>query len=65
MKQKSGYLRFGLTAFLTVSAILLLYDTLFGSQAIISFGGQLLTAVQPILYGALIAYLMAPVVNFF
>ena len=65
MKQKNRYLNLGLTVFLTVSAILLLYDTFFGSRAIISFGKKLLASVQPILYGALIAYLLAPVVSFF
>lgn len=44
---------------------MLLYDTLFGGRALLAVGGQLLTAVEPILYGALIAYLLAPVVNFF
>ena len=29
------------------------------------FGGQLIAAVQPVLIGALLAYLLAPVVNFF
>ncbi|SFQ17040.1 Predicted PurR-regulated permease PerM [Oscillibacter sp. PC13] len=65
MKRQSRYFKCGLTVFLTVSAILLLYDTFFGSKAALSFGAKLLSAIQPILYGALIAYLLAPVVNFF
>lgn len=58
-------MKLGLTAFLSVSAILLFYDTLFGRRAVIVFGGRLLTAVQPILMGAMIAYLLAPMVDFF
>ena len=65
MKQQSRYFKLGLTVFLTVSAILLFYDTFFGSKAALTFGAKFLAAVQPILYGALIAYLLAPVVNFF
>jgi predicted PurR-regulated permease PerM len=55
----------GLTAFFTVCAILLFYDTLFGSHAVIRFGAKLSAALNPILYGALLAYLLAPVVDFF
>ena len=65
MKQRKPYIQLGLAVFCTVSLILLLYDTLFGGRALLAVGGQLLTAVEPILYGALIAYLLAPVVNFF
>lgn len=65
MKQRKPYIQLGLAVFCTVSLILLLYDTLFGGRALLAVGGQLLTAVEPILYGAMIAYLLAPVVNFF
>lgn len=65
MREKNRYIKVGVTVFLTVSSILLFYDTLFGSRVAIEFGRQFLSAVQPILYGALIAYLLAPVVNFF
>ena len=64
MKQKNAYLGVGLTAFLTVAAILLFYDTLFGSRAVVAFGTKLWEALKPILYGAMIAYLLAPVVDF-
>ena len=65
MRRESHYFRAGLTAFATVAAILLFYDTLFGGKVLLAIGGQLLTAVSPILYGAFIAYLLAPMVNFF
>ena len=61
MEQKNNYISMGITAFLTAAAILLFYDTLFGSRALLA----LLDAVQPILLGAFIAYLLAPMVNFF
>lgn len=63
--RQSRYWKVGMTAFLTVAAILLFYDTMFGSRAAVTFTQQLLNAVAPILYGAMIAYLLAPVVDFF
>lgn len=65
MREKNRYIRWGVTVFLTVASLLLFYDTLFGSRAAIALGRQLLIAMQPIIYGALIAYLLSPVVNFF
>jgi Predicted permease len=65
LKKESRYVQVGLTAFLTVGAILLFYDTLFGSRAFITFGNKLLQALAPIIYGAMIAYLLAPVIDFF
>lgn len=61
MERKKDYIGMGVTAFLSAAAILLFYDTLFGGKALLA----LLTAVRPILYGAFIAYLLAPMVNFF
>lgn len=65
MKNKSRYFKAGVAVFLTVCAILLFYDTLFGSRTIIAFFTTLHGALKPIIYGALIAYLLAPVINFF
>ena len=64
MKQKSGYVKMGLTVFCTAGAILLFYDTLFGSHLLQRFGKQLIQVLSPLIYGALFAYLLAPVVNF-
>ena len=61
MERKNNCISMGVTAFLTAAAILLFYDTLFGGKAVL----DLLKTVQPILYGAFIAYLLAPMVNFF
>ena len=65
MSRRSRYIGIGLTVFCTVGAILLFYDTLFGRRELLAIWRQFLTAVQPILYGAFMAYLLAPVVNFF
>ena len=65
MNRKSEHVKTGLTVFLTVCAILLFYDTFFGHRWLLGIWRQLLTAVQPILYGAFMAYLLSPVVNFF
>ena len=48
-----------------MGAILLGYDTLFGHRVLVDIWGQLLRAVAPVLYGAMMAYLLSPVVNFF
>ena len=63
MKRNGIYFKWGLTAFCTVCAILLVYDTFFASGA--SFAGRLMVILAPVLYGAFIAYLLAPVVDFF
>lgn len=65
MSRKNSYVKMGLTVFFTVCAILLFYDTLFGSRTAVKFGRQFVKALQPVFLGALIAYLLAPVVNFF
>ena len=65
MRRKNGYMKVGVTAFCTVCAILLFYDTLFGRRVLLSIWRQFLAAVQPIVYGAMIAYLLAPMINFF
>ena len=65
MIQKNRYVKLGLTAFLTVGAILLFYDTLFGSRFLLNLWRKFLSAAQPVLYGAFMAYLLVPVVDFF
>ena len=65
MPQRKRYIQIGLTVFCTVAAILLFYDTLFGSRVLLGLWSQFLRAVAPILYGCFMAYLLAPMVNFF
>ena len=65
MPQRKKYVQMGLTVFCTVGAILLFYDTLFGHRVLQKFWRQFMAAVAPILYGCFMAYLLAPMVNFF
>ena len=65
MSFKNKYVKWGLTAFCTVGAILLFSDTIFGSHALIRFAKKLFHASQPVIYAAAMAYLLAPAVNFF
>ena len=43
MKKKDSAVRWGLALFLTVGAILLFYDTLFGRRVLPSFGAHQIT----------------------
>ena len=61
MERKNHYISMGVSAFVTAAAVLLFYDTLFGGKAVLA----LLETVRPILYGAFIAYPLAPRVSFF
>ena len=65
MARKDGLVKLGLTIFLTAAGILVFYDTLFGSKFIQRFWKELMDAIAPIVYGAFIAYLLAPAINFF
>ncbi len=65
MRKASIYVKTGVTVFLTTAAILLFYDTLFGSRWLLGMANQLLGALQPVLLGAMIAYLLAPAIDFF
>lgn len=65
MPQRKRYIQIGLTAFCTVCAILLFYDTFFGSRVLLDLWRKLLSALAPVLYGGFMAYLLSPMVNFF
>ena len=54
------YFRWGLTAFLTVIAILAVYDIIFGPHKLAGYLGLLGGVITPVLYGCAIAYLLAP-----
>jgi len=64
LKRGNFYWKEGVTVFLTVAAILLFYDTMFGQRVAQSFFGTLAGALSPIVYGAMIAYLLAPIIDF-
>lgn len=62
--KKNAYVRTGFTVFLTVASIMVFYDTFFSSRLLLKFIRQFLSVFAPILYGAFMAYLLVPVVNF-
>lgn len=64
MKSKT-YLRIGLTVFLSACAILVFYDTFFRDGVLLVFFEKLLKILNPVIYGFALAYLLAPIVNFF
>lgn len=63
--KKNVFVRTGVTAFCTVAAILLFYDTFFASRILLRILRQFFGAAAPVLYGLFMAYLLVPVVNFF
>ncbi len=62
MKKKS-YFYWGLTAFFTVCALMVFYDTVFRRGVLLSLLGTLAAVLRPVLFGAALAYLLAPMVN--
>lgn len=67
MKKDNHYFAWGLTAVCVVCAVLLIYDLVFreSDSLVMSYAGKLMDILAPILYGAVIAYLLTPVVNWF
>ncbi len=65
MERKKSCFRWGLTVFLTVCALMVFYDTVFRNGVLLKLLRMLSKALAPALYGAVMAYLLAPVVNFF
>ncbi|MBR4870135.1 MAG: AI-2E family transporter [Oscillospiraceae bacterium] len=57
------HVAWGVTALLTVCAILVVYDTFFSAGTLILFAKRLLEITMPILYGVFIAFLLAPLIN--
>ena len=65
MRKENHYFAWGLTAVCVVGAVLLLYDIVFRESVVMEYAGVLLGILAPILYGAAMAYLLAPIVNWF
>ena len=63
--EKKRYFYWGLTGFLTVCGIMVFYDTVFRHGVLLSLLHTLFKALRPVIYGAVMAYLFAPIVNFF
>ncbi len=62
--KKNQGLRWGLGIFLTVAAILIFYDSLTGDRVVLQWSRKLVSALKPVIYGAFMAYLLAPAVDF-
>ena len=65
MKKDNHYFAWGLTAVCVVGAVLLIYDVVFRESIVMNYAGVLIGILAPILYGAVMAYLLAPLVNWF
>ena len=65
MKRDNHYLGWGITAVSVVCAILLIYDIVFRDSIVLHYAAQFLRIIAPVIYGAFLAYLLAPVVNWF
>ena len=61
--KRTQYFKWGLTAFLTVCAVLVFYDTFYQGGTLQSFLSQLASILSPVLYGFAIAYLLTPVMS--
>ena len=63
--EKKRYFYWGLTVFLSACAFMVFYDTVFQNGVLLTLWGTLMKALRPVLYGAVMAYLLAPLVNVF
>ena len=65
MKRDNHYLGWGITAVAVVCSILLIYDIVFRDSIVMQYAAAFLKIIAPVIYGAFIAYLLAPAVNWF
>lgn len=63
-KWDKKYLQWGITAFLTAAAILIFYYFMFHGDNIHAGIMKVANILMPIIYGAILAYLLTPVINF-
>ena len=61
--KRTQYFKWGLTAFLTVCAVLVFFDTFYQNGVLQRFISKLASILAPVLYGAAIAYLLTPVMS--
>lgn len=64
MKEKR-YLQWGLMLALSACAVLVFYDSFFQSGVLVAFFKKLSLTLQPVIFGALFAYLLFPIVAHF
>lgn len=58
------YILWGVTLFLSLSAVILFYHMIFQSEKFFEFISQFLNAVMPIIFGLVMAYILSPVCSF-
>ncbi|PXV95637.1 putative PurR-regulated permease PerM [Lachnotalea glycerini] len=58
------YLYWGVTAFFVIAVSILFFYGVFHNNKLVNFFDKLITILMPIIYGMIIAYLLAPVVNY-
>ena len=58
------YLYWGMTAFAVISASLLFYFIIFRMDILLGRAKKLTSILMPVICGAIIAYLLIPIVNF-
>ena len=63
MKKNNPYIGWGVTAVAVVCTILLFYDVVFRDSVLLRYGVKFLKIMEPVIYGAILAYLLAPMVN--
>lgn len=61
--KRTQYFKWGLTAFLTVCAVLVFYDTFYQAGTLQQFVSELASILAPVLYGFAIAYLLTPIMS--
>ena len=64
-KHEKKYFKWGLTLFLSLSGVLLVYYFLFHTSQFVDFIAKFFNAIMPIIFGLVMAYLLGPVVQFF
>ncbi|MBR5774564.1 MAG: AI-2E family transporter [Clostridia bacterium] len=60
---KKKYLYIGITAFCVVAASIMLFFVLYNAGSIISALGKIASALMPVIYGIVLAYLLLPLYN--
>ncbi len=63
--KRSIYWRWGLTAFLTVCAVLVFYDAFYQGGTLQQILGKLAEVLAPVFYGLAMAYLLTPLTKWF
>ena len=64
-KFSNKYKKIGLTAFIVIIASVLFFFAVFKFDSISAFFGKILSILQPVIFGIIIAYMINPISNFF